>query len=387
MGRQKCYKFRSNPVPISLLSLANSLPVQIFERSLTREFTAIGGSVISILMAILVTQQLIVFLGQAASGGVESEAVVALIGFALIAYLPVLLALALFIAVLIALSRSYRESEMPVWFTSGLSIMAWVRPVLKFALPIVVITALLSLFLTPWALRESAKYLQVLGNKDDVSRISPGSFVEAKRANQVFFVDNTSPDNTTVHNVFVQYNQSNRFGVVVAEKGKTEIAPNGDKFLVLESGRRYEGTPGAVDFRIVDFETQKLRIEAKEAIIDSPNNKQVDTITLLTNRTPEHMAELHWRIALPIAALVMALMAIPLSFVNPRSGASFNAVFAVVIFFLYYHTLSIFQAWTAQDRLPAWIGLTPVHVIMVLTLVFLFSRQLFGFQWLAFARK
>jgi len=342
-------------------------------------------SVVSILIAIIVTHQLITFLGRAAAGAVEPEAVVALIGFALLAYLPVLLALALFIAVLVALSRSYRESEMAVWFSSGLSIAAWVKPVLRFSVPIALVTALLSTVLTPWAFRESAEYQRILRNKDDVARISPGSFIEARGANRVFFVDNTSSDASdasAVNNVFVQYNQNNRFGVIVAEKGTTEVAANGDKFLVLANGRRYEGTPGAIDFRIVDFATQKLRIETKEAGIDAPNNKQLSTLALLAAPNPERIAELHWRLALPVAAIILSLMAIPLSFVNPRSGTSFNGVFAIIVFFLYYNTLSIFQSWTAQGRIPEWIGLTPVHIGMVLILAGLFFKQLFGFRWL-----
>jgi lipopolysaccharide export system permease protein len=298
-----------------------------------------------------------------------------------------LLALALFVAVLVALSRSYRETEMPVWFSSGLSIMAWVNPVLKFGVPIALVTALLSTVLTPWAFRESSEYQRVLRSKDDVARISPGSFVEARGANRVFFVDNTSPDASAVNNVFVQYNQNNRFGVVVAEKGRTEMAANGDKFLVLSNGRRYEGTPGALDFRMIDFETQKLRIEAKEEAAEAPSNKQLSTLEIIRNPSAERWAELHWRFSLPIAALVLSLMAIPLSFINPRSGTSWNGVLAIVIFFLYYNTLSIFQGWTAQGVVPAWLGLLPVHLGMVLILAFLFSRQLFGFRWLAFGRK
>jgi lipopolysaccharide export system permease protein len=361
--------------------------LHIFQRSLTREFTTIGISVVSVLVAIIVTHQLITFLGRAAAGAVEPEAVIALIGFALLAYLPVLLALALFIAVLVALSRSYRESEMAVWFASGLSIAAWVRPVLKFGVPIALVTALLSTVLTPWAFQQSAEYQRQLRSRDDVSRISPGSFIEARGANRVFFVDNTSADASAVNNVFVQYNQGGRFGVVVAEKGTTEITENGDKFLVLSNGRRYEGTPGAVDFRIVDFAVQKLRIETRDIAAEAPNNKQLSTLALLREPTAERIAELHWRLALPVAALLLALMAIPLSFVNPRSGTSFNGVFAIIVFFLYYNVLSIFQGWTAQGRIPMWLGLTPVHLAMALILAGLFFKQLFGFRWLASARQ
>lgn len=338
-------------------------------------------------MAITLVQQLIIFLRRAASGSVEPEAVLALLGFALLGYLPLLLALALFIGVLLALSRSYRDSEMPVWFSSGLSIAAWIRPVVSFGLPIVLLTALLSLFLTPWAMSESAEYQRILRSKDDVARLSPGSFIESRGSNSVFFVDKSSNADEIVKNVFVQYSQGGRSGVVVAEKGFQQIDANGDKFLVLENGRQYEGTPGALDFRIIDFERQKRLIVAKEAKADEPASRAMSTLALIASPSAERSAELHWRVALPIAAMLLALLAIPLSFVNPRSGASWNLFLAVLIFFLYYNLLKIFEAWTIQGRISTWIGMWPVHFGMIAMLLILFSRQLFSFRWLAFARK
>jgi len=362
--------------------------VAIFQRSITKEFTAIGLGVLSVLVAIMVVVQLVRFLKDAASGAVEPEAVMALMGFAMLGYLPVLLALALFIGVLLALARSYRDSEMPVWFSSGLSIAAWIKPVLIFGLPIVLLTGLLSLFLTPWALSQSAEYKRILRSKDDVARLSPGSFIESRGTNRVFFVDNTSTDTGTLNNIFVvQYNAAGRPGIVVAESAFQKIEANGDKFVVLKNGRDYEGTPGKLDFRIIEFDTQKIRIEAQEVKADAPNSKQSSTWSLITEPNAERLAELHWRFALPIAALVLALMAVPLSFVNPRSGASGNLFMAVLIFFLYYNLLGIFQKWTEQGQIWPWVGLWPVHIGMIAMLLVLFSRQLFSFRWLMFARK
>jgi lipopolysaccharide export system permease protein len=104
---------------------------------------------------------------------------------------------------------------------------------------------------------------------------------------------------------------------------------------------------------------------------------------LLSAGKPEDMAELHWRLALPIAVVVMGLFAVPLSFVNPRSGRSWNLIFAVLIYVLYNNTLSIFQAWTAAGRVPGWLGLWPVHAVMVLFIAILFYRQVRGFRWRA----
>ncbi len=361
--------------------------MHIFKRSLSREFTAIGLSVLSVLTTIFLIVSLVRLLGKVADGLQEPEAVIALLGFGLMGSLPVVLALSLFIAVLLTLSRSYRDSEMPVWFSSGLPLTAWVRPVLQFGIPIVSITALLSLVLTPWSLSQSAEYQRILRSRDDVSRLTPGNFMETRSANQVFFVDKTSSATGSVNNVFVQFNQHGRFGVVVAEKGYQETAVNGDKFLVLLNGRRYEGTPSALDFQITDFERWMIRLEAQEVSAGALPTKALSTITLMMEPTPERLAELHWRIALPMVAMVLSLIAIPLSFVNPRSGTSWNLIFAVLIFFLYYNLLGIFQAWTAKEVIPAWVGLTPVHVAMIAVLLALFWRQLFGFRWLVLSRK
>jgi lipopolysaccharide export system permease protein len=107
---------------------------------------------------------------------------------------------------------------------------------------------------------------------------------------------------------------------------------------------------------------------------------------LITEGKPEQIAELHWRLGLPLAVIIMGLVAIPLSFVNPRSGRSWNLLFAVLIYSLYNALLSVFQAWTTQGKVAPWLGLWPVHAAMVATLAFLFYRQLYGLRWPSRAR-
>ena len=161
--------------------------MSIFHRSLVREILAVGGSVGLVLLLIILTRLLIRFLGDAAGGLVEAEAVLALMGFSLVSYLPVVLCLAMFIAVLLTLSRSYRDSEMQVWFFSGLSLPAWIRPVMRVAVPLAVAVALMSLFLTPWTLAQSQSYLARLKSRDDVSKVTTGTFYESRSAQRVAF--------------------------------------------------------------------------------------------------------------------------------------------------------------------------------------------------------
>ena len=117
----------------------------IFRNALWRELVATAAAAFLVLLGIVITSVFVRLLGQAASGAITSSALVILLGFSTINYLPVLLSLTLFIAVLMTLTRSYRDSEMVVWFSSGMSLTQWIRPVLVFAVPTVVIIGVLSL--------------------------------------------------------------------------------------------------------------------------------------------------------------------------------------------------------------------------------------------------
>ena len=158
----------------------------IFQRAIRREFTHSAAGVFVALFAILLTTQLVRLLGQAAQGSIAPEAVVALLGFAALNYVPTLLSLAAFIAILLSLSRSYRDSEMVVWFSSGLSLAAWVRPVMVFMLPLVFAIAGLSLFVSPWALSKSAEYRGNLESRKDAGQASPGRFRSRLRVSGSF---------------------------------------------------------------------------------------------------------------------------------------------------------------------------------------------------------
>ncbi len=353
----------------------------IYQRAALREFANTAVAVFVALFAILLTTQLIRLLGDAAGGKLASGAVVALLGFGAINYLPVLLSLTLFIAVLMTLSRSYRDSEMIVWFSCGLPLTAWVPPVIKFAAPIVLLIAALSLFLSPWALSKSAEFQQQMENRNDVSRVSPGAFKESAEADRVFFVDQIAGNNSQVKNVFISSMQHGRLGVMAASHGRLETMPNGDRFLVLENGRRYEGTPGQADYRVMHFERYAVRIETREAQGVTPTPKTLPLWSLAQQPTPPNLGELLWRLGIPLAALNLALLAIPLSFVNPRAGRTNNLILALLTYMVYSNLISVSQAWVSQGRIGFEVGVWLVHVVMFVLLLVMFSKRLMVFSW------
>ena len=355
----------------------------IFQRAIRREFTQSAAGVFIALFAILLTTQLIRLLGEAAEGSIAPEAVVALLGFSALNYIPTLLSLSTFIAILLALSRSYRDSEMVVWFSCGVSLTAWVRPVMVFTLPLVVAIAALSFFASPWALSKSAEYRGNLQTRRDASQATPGAFQESSSGDRVIFVEGVADDESHVNNVFVSSVQNQRLGVTMAAKGHQEFAENGDRFIVLENGRRYEMQPGSAEFRIMEYARYAVRVETKEARGIEKTPKSTPTLELLGNDQPPYQAELLWRIGLPVSAIILALLAIPLSFVNPRAGRSANMLLALFTYLVYNNLMTVGQAWVASGRISFEAGLVGIHLFMFCLLPLLFFRRI---AVLSFAR-
>src|SRR5688572_21866735 len=350
----------------------------IFRNALLRELVAMAVATFVVLLAIVITMLLVRLLGQAASGAITTSGVVALMGFATLNYLPVLFSLTLFISVLLTLTRSYRDSEMVVWFSSGMSLTQWIRPVLVFAVPTVAIIGVLSLLLSPWAVSNSDEVRRRMDTRDDVSAVSPGVFRESRYAQRVYFVEEVPGADNLVANVFVSSTQHGKQGVMVAARGFQEIAANGDRFLVLLNGRRYEGEPGDAEYKVYEFGRYAMRIETAESRAPSgpATRKSMSTLSLLQDQAPGNLAELSWRLGLPASALILSLLAIPLSFVNPRAGRSMNLVLALLIYMTYSNLLSVTQAYIAQSRIPPAAGLMGVHAVMLLILLALFYRRL-----------
>jgi lipopolysaccharide export system permease protein len=348
----------------------------IFRRSLVRELTATTIGLFLVLLAILFTNLVLRVLARAAGGAVAAEGILPLLGFAMLFYLNILLSVALFLTVLLTLSRWYRDSEMIVWFTSGQSLTACLRPILLFAAPFLVAIVLLSLFLTPWAEQRRLEYERQLESRDEIALLTPGIFREFPRANLVVFVEAINPLDGTIRNVFLHSVDAKQDATTVATRGRLEEAENGDRFVVLENGRRYEGTPGTANYRVLEFERLGRRIEPAELRALPISVKAVSTPALAVLDGNPERAELFWRLSVPVSALVLTLLAIPLAYVNPRVGRSANLLAAVFLYMLYSNCLNIVQSMIAQGKLEFWAGLALPHLIALLLVVVLFRNQL-----------
>jgi lipopolysaccharide export system permease protein len=348
----------------------------LFKKALRRDLSNLAGVIFATLFTIMVTTTLIRLLGRAASGSVDTASVLPLIAFASVNFLPVLLVLTLYMAVLMALTRSYRDSEMVIWFATGQSVVSWVRPVLQFAVPFVLLVGAVSFVVAPWASRQTSEYQKRFEQREDIAQVAPGQFRESGTANRVFFVESVSDDQATVRNVFVTQTQGENLTVVVSSGGRIEADRGGERFLVLENGRRYDGVLGRPEFKVMEFERYGVRLDPKENKLDDDSSKIKTTLELLADPSQRNLAELLWRISLPVSAVLLALLAIPLSSFNPRVGRSVNMMLALLIYVIYNNLVSLAQGWVAQGRVRFEVGVFVVHLGLLAVIAVLFYRRL-----------
>jgi lipopolysaccharide export system permease protein len=345
----------------------------IFHRSLQRELASAAGATFTVLFTVCVTWLLISILGRAAGGKVASSDVLALIAFAVLNYLPTILILTSFISVLAAVTRSYRDSEMVVWFASGQSLVRWIRPVLTFALPVVVLVGGLALVVTPWAQKQRSEYVERFQKREDLKRVAPGQFRESTGKDRVFFVEGaTGGGGTVVQNVFVNSVENGSNSIVVAREGVIEADGKGGQYLVLKNGRRYQGVPGQADFQSMEFERYSMRVATKVPVIgaDVPLDA-LSTAALLALPSQYTRGELLYRISAPIMGLVLVLLAIPLG-----AGSSANLILALLIFFTYNNLVKMAEASVKQGKISFAMAWWPLHLIAALTVLGLFAWRL-----------
>jgi lipopolysaccharide export system permease protein len=199
-------------------------------------------------------------------------------------------------------------------------------------------------------------------------------------ADRVYFVDNVQAGSNQVSNIFVKSELNGKVSTMFAKQGLQETQADGERFLVLLNGTRYEGVPGQMDYRVAAFARYAMRIEPTAVQVTQMSLNATPTLQLWRDRQPNTWSQLQWRMGLPISALLLALLAIPLSFVNPRAGRSLSFITAMVLYMIYYNMISVSNSWVAQSKVLPWLGGIGIHSLMFALVIgmFIWRTQLFA---------
>ena len=347
----------------------------LFDTTVRRELAKSFGATLVVILTIVLTMFLIRTVGQAAGGRVAPQDVALLLGYVALGNLPTMLMLSLFVAIVLSLGRMYRDSEMAIWFASGVSIGRFVRPVLQMAWPVLLVVGLLLLFAWPWGNRNSTELRDRYLQRSDLSRVAPGVFQTSRDGQRVFYIDRDSPDAVDARNVFILTHTARGESVTSAKTGRL-VTEGADRYLVLQRGQRNDvATTG--ERTLSSFETYRvLTSENAVQAAQAKPPKTLDTLDLLRQSSLQNQAELVWRIGLLLATGNLLLLGIGLSASNPRRASNWNLLFALLAFFAYSNLVNTSQALVSNGRLSMGASLLGLHGgVLLLGLALLWWRD------------
>jgi lipopolysaccharide export system permease protein len=333
----------------------------LFDTTVRRELTRTFGATLVVILTIVLTMMLIRTLGEAAGGNVAPQDVVLLLGYLALGQLPTMLALSLFITIVVALGRMYRDSEMAVWFASGVGLARFVRPVLGSSWLVLALIGVLVFVLWPWGNQMSSDLRSRYEQRSDLSRVTPGVFQTSRDGSRVFFIEREGDQPMVARNVFVLSTDGPKEAVTSARSGHVQTLGE-DRFLVLERGQRNstDGTTG--EKTLASFEAYRVLVaEGSVRRAEEPPPKAMPTADLMLLPSLRNQGELSWRIGLLFGAANLMLLGIGLAAANPRRASNWNLLFALLAFVIYYNLINLSQAWVASGRLGMGTALCLLH--------------------------
>jgi lipopolysaccharide export system permease protein len=349
---------------------------RILDRYIFREIAQSWLAVTGVLLFILLTNQFARVLGDVAKDKLPRDAVFKVIGLTALQYMTILVPIALFLAVMLALGRLYRDSEMPAMMACRVGPGGVYRPLTLLLIPLAIGVGWLAMDVGPRALTAIERIGAEARRQADLASIEAGKFTGDDADGAVIYAERvTGPG--AVEDVFLQRRSpTGVVEVVVAERGEQQETedPNA-RFFVLFDGRRYVGVPGTAEFRVMEFAEHGIpyRLPAPERLENNP--EAMSTLALLRPDTLEEAAELHWRIGVPLSTVILAILAVPLSRSQPRQGRYGRLAVGLLVFIIYFNLLSAGKAWIEKGSMPVAAGLWWAHALMLMLAFGLLAAQ------------
>lgn len=326
------------------------------QRYLVRQLAATTLASVVVLLLVSLGGVFADLVSEIARGRVPAPLLVSQLGLRLISYLPLVLPLGLFIGLLMGISRLYRDSEMAVLFSLGQGPRQLLGPLLAVAAPVAALIAACSLWLGPLAERAASQAVADANRSFLVAGLDAGRFVELPGGNGVVFVAALSPDGREFKRLFVQMQRGERVDVITAVEGEMFV-DQGGRFLRLRDGFRAEGDPGERDFRLQRFAVNEVRLPDLETESRNPLAGRATMALVGPTATPRARAEFHYRIGVPIFAMVLALLALPLSRSPPRQARYGRMIVAVLAYAFGTNLLILGRTWLGSGDIPMALGL------------------------------
>lgn len=340
----------------------------------TRQLLQVTFAVSLILLVVSFTSRFLQYLADAVAGKMTTDILLMLMLYRLPEFLLIIVPFAFFLAVLLAYGRMYAENEMVVLHACGFSRAKLLNMTLVVSLLLACAMAALSLYVAPAGLQQTEVLRQSQDELTEIDLIVSGQFQSFARGQRVTYAESLSATATgrQLNNPFVVLRDPNPpqgesgLRIMVAQSARPIVdETSGRRFMLLENGYFYDGTPGAANYSVTEFQEQGILLPEQSTIAPVLRGSELPTVALIGSSDPGLVAELQWRISVILLIPVLTLMAVPLSKVDPRQGRFARLVPAALLYGVYFMLLQVSRDAVEDGSLPPVVGMWWVHLMFI----------------------
>ena len=349
------------------------MKLTIIDKYIAKEILLSFVAVIFVLLVIVLGTEIVHLLSWVTQGIIPISALLAYLVNSLFEFSVVLIPLSLLMGILLAFGRLYRDSEMAAIMSAGIGPWQCYRPLMMVAIPVTVLLFILLMFIKPMIAQHRAELTAEIRSQAEVDTLLIGQFNRASTGG-VLFLESEDKKNKTINNVFFQQDRDDSNHVDLSASTSTMVNEEGRRYMMMHDGTHYIGNAGESDFTIIKYKDYGLHISKKNVGVHLSESTRNIKELWQSNR-PEDRAELQWRITLPLATIIVAFIAFPLSHTDPRSGRYAKLALALVLYLVYSNLLGVGKTWIVQEKVPIWVGTWWVHIIAIIAAAILLQRS------------
>ena len=317
----------------------------IIDRYMVREVFLPFVVVCTVLITIFLTYSLTRLLMDADAGLLSVSDVAILTLLKGLISLEVLAPLAMFLGVMIGMGRLYSDSEIYAMRSSGISERRLLRPVMLLAVFLAILIGAMSIWVRPWAYQSSYELRALAESSSDVDRIKEGRFYSFGESGRTIFVESIDSAGENLEKVFIQTRDNDDLQVITSETGRMEYDAGPSRHrITLNNASIFKRVSDGPDF-VAEIGRLSLWILIRDPQPPGYKTKSMPTDELMGSENFAEIAESQWRFSTPVSALLLALLAIPLSRSRPRQGRYAKMLMALVIYAVYFNLLDVSRTW------------------------------------------
>lgn len=349
----------------------------IITRYLTGEILRSSAATVLILFIILMSNALGRVLSDIADGDVPQQALWPVLLGQSVNLFSLLLPVGFFLGIIFAFGRLYKDHEIVVMNACGMGYRHFYRPVIILLIPLLGFSIYANLWLNAQMQRNAQAIVEREEDIHEFDQIRAGQFNQSDNGEHVFYMESISDDRLELNKVIISQASAERSAIETAQRGRHRIDEiSGDLFLVIGPGQRYEGTPGDNDYKIIEFEQHGILAEKKKSL--KKRRIEVEEKTpqqLWGSKRLKDQVELHWRIAIPVVMIILAMLAVPLAYIAPRQGRFGKVGYAFLVYLIYLNLMALSRAQIEAEVIPLAINFWWVHLIFMLLTIILLVKQ------------